>query len=122
MSSGQPSVENGHSPEENQVSRTSGSWRTGPEHFGHAVRSVREAWTEPSASQYQTGMRCPHQSWREMHQGRMFSIQWKYVLLQLRGRMRIRSSRTAAVATSASGFTFTYHCLETRGSTTVLQR
>ena len=58
------------------MSSTSGSWRTGPLHFGQAVRSVRDTWTEPSRSQYQAGMRWPHQSCREMHHGRMFFIQW----------------------------------------------
>src|SRR4030095_1664318 len=72
VSSGQPSVEKGHRPEENQVSRTSGSWRSGPLHFGHAVRSTRETWTEPSLSQYQAGMRWPHHSCREMHHRRLF--------------------------------------------------
>ena len=38
--------------------------------------SSREATGAPSAS-YQTGMRWPHQSWREMHHGSMFSIQLK---------------------------------------------
>jgi hypothetical protein len=76
VSSGQPSVENGQSPEENHVSRTSSSWRTGPPHVGHAVSGVRETWTEPSASQCQAGIRWPHQSCREMHHGRMLSIQW----------------------------------------------
>jgi len=37
--------------------------------------SIR-ANTSPSAL-YQAGIRCPHQSWREMHQGWMFSIQSK---------------------------------------------
>ena len=75
VDSGQPRVEKGQSPEENQVSSTSGSWRTGPPHVGHAARSVRDTWALPSLSQYQTGMRCPHHSWREMHQSWMFSIQ-----------------------------------------------
>jgi hypothetical protein len=69
-------VENGHSAEENHVSSTSSSRRSAPPHFGQPSRSSRETWTEPSASQYHAGMRCPHQSWREMHQGRMLSIQW----------------------------------------------
>ena len=76
MSSGHPRVENGQRPDENHVSSVSGSWRTGPPHFGHAPRSSFDTCTEPSASQYHAGMRWPHQSWREMHQGWMFSIQW----------------------------------------------
>ena len=42
--------------------------------LGEVRRATRGSL--PSASQYQTGMRWPHQSWREMHQSRMFSIQW----------------------------------------------
>ena len=72
--SGQPSVANGHSAELNQVSSTSGSW----------VRSLppqgRQAWgvstvtvSSPHAPQVHTGIRWPHQIWREMHQSRMFS-------------------------------------------------
>ena len=34
----------------------------------------------------------------------------------------MRPSRTALIAGSASGFICTNHCLETSGSTTVLQR
>ncbi len=67
-------------------------------------------------------MRCPHQSWREIAQSRMFSIQWKYVLLHVRGTILILPLRTALIAGSASGLVRTYHCFETSGSTTVLQR
>jgi len=52
----------------------------------------------------------------------MFFIQWSYVFVQLRGMIRILPVRTADTALRASGLTFTYHCLETSGSTTVLQR
>jgi hypothetical protein len=57
-----------------------------------------------------------------MHQSRMLLSQALYVFVQLRGVMRVRPSRTALSARSASGFVRTYHCLDTRGSTTVLQR
>ena len=40
MSFGQPSVENGQSHDENHVSSTSSSWRTGPEHDGQFVDVV----------------------------------------------------------------------------------
>ena len=76
MSSGQPSVENGQSPEENQVSSTSSSCCTAPPHPGHRSISVRETWVAAQVGQYHTGIRCPHQSWREIGQSRMFSIQW----------------------------------------------
>ena len=104
------------------MSRTSGSWVTGPPQRGHAVRSVRDTCMEPSRPQYQAGIRWPHQSWREMHQVRMFSIQWEYVFAHPGGVMAMRPSRTALMAGSASGLTSTYHCLDTSGSTTVLQR
>src|SRR5262245_43621507 len=74
--SGQPRVEKGQSPEENQVSSTSGSWRNAPPQE-HAGGSWRATIVVPHASQYQAGMRCPHHSWREMHQSWMFSIQPK---------------------------------------------
>jgi hypothetical protein len=57
-----------------------------------------------------------------MHQSRMLVSQALYVLVQLRGVMRVRLSRTALRARSASGFIRTYHCLDTKGSTTVLHR
>src|SRR5437764_8998083 len=68
--SGQPSVEWHQSAEENHVSSTSSSCRseeTGfPEHFA-ASAALRATKILP-ASSYHAGMRCPHQSWREMHQ------------------------------------------------------
>ena len=56
---------------------TSLSRVTVPWHAGQEETSSRLTITSPQASQYQTGMRCPHQIWREMHQSRMFSIQSK---------------------------------------------
>ena len=38
-------------------------------------RLPRRRSVSSQASQYQTGIRCPHQSWREMHQGRISRIQ-----------------------------------------------
>ena len=63
-------------PEENQVSSTSGSCSTGPPQAGQAASdSSTVTIVSPHCWQYQTGMRCPHQSWREMHQSWMFSSQ-----------------------------------------------
>ena len=78
MRSGQPRLENGTSQEENQVSSTSSSWRTGPPQAGQALEigAAHLILPQRSASQYQTGMRWPHQSWREMHQSRMPSSHW----------------------------------------------
>ena len=50
------------------------------------------------SSQYQTGMRWPHQIWRLMLQSRMFSIQWKYVRSKRCGTNLMRPSRTASMA------------------------
>jgi hypothetical protein len=73
--SGHPSVENGQSADENQVSSTSSSCRIDvSEHVGHDAGSSRETIVCPFA-QYHAGMRWPHQSWREIHHGWMFSIQ-----------------------------------------------
>jgi hypothetical protein len=74
VSSGQPSVENGHSPEENQVSSTSSSWLQPSPEGGSSSGPTQTVW--PSGP-YQTGMRCPHQSWRLMHQSCMWSTQEK---------------------------------------------
>jgi hypothetical protein len=68
-------VECGQRPEENQVSSVSSSWRTASE-LQDSQRvgvSIATVWCW-QASQYQTGMRWPHQIWRLMHQSRMFSI------------------------------------------------
>ncbi|CPA44052.1 Uncharacterised protein [Mycobacterium tuberculosis] len=63
-------MENGHSADENQVSSTSGSCSqpcggvsSGPTH------------TCSPSGPYQIGIRCPHQSCREMHQSCMSSTQ-----------------------------------------------
>ena len=75
VSSGQPSVENGHSAELNQVSSTSSSWRSdvAPQ-VPHAAGAAR-ATVMCSSGQNHAGMRCPHHSWREMHQSLMLVIQ-----------------------------------------------
>jgi hypothetical protein len=62
VSSGQPSVEKGQSPDENHVSNTSVSRRSGRPHDGQVVKSVRDTKTFSSVSQYQAGIRWPHQS------------------------------------------------------------
>ena len=68
VSCGQPSVENGHNAEENQVSSTSSSWRNfvWPACL-RASSSLRATNILPCSSCH-AGMRCPHHSWREMHQ------------------------------------------------------
>src|SRR5271168_5187360 len=103
-------VENGHRLELNQVSSTSGSCSMRDEpHFTQAAGVSRATVISRQSAQCQAGMRCPHQSWREMHQSRMFSIQLKNVLFQLSGTNWMRPSLTAAIAFSASGLVFTNH-------------
>src|SRR5450432_3595597 len=87
VSSGQPSVEWHHSAEENHVSRTSSSWRSAPAglpDWREASSASRATYTLP-ASSYHAGMRCPHQSCREMHQSCTLSSQWLYVEVQCSG-------------------------------------
>ncbi len=80
MSSGQPRVEKGHRPLENQVSSTSSSCRSSvAPHSAQALGSCLATVTCPFG-QYHAGIRCPHQSWRDTHQSRMPSIQVKKVL------------------------------------------
>ena len=120
--SGQPSVENGHRPEENHVSSTDSSCLSFvPPHLGQARGASRDTIISPQ-SQYHAGMRCPHQSCREMHQSRMFSIQLKYVFSYRCGTNFTSPLRTASSAGSASVFIATNHCSEISGSTTVWQR
>ncbi len=70
-------VANGHSADENQVSSTSGSRSSAAEpQVAQAAGSSSSTVSWPSG-QYQTGIWCPHQSWRETHHGRMWSIQLK---------------------------------------------
>ncbi len=71
-------VEKGQRAEENQVSRTSVSCsRLVLPQWGQRSGSRRATVILPHSWQYQAGIRCPHQIWREMHQSRMFSIQLK---------------------------------------------
>lgn len=70
----------------------------------------------------QTGMRCPHHSWREMHQSWRLSTQSKYRFSISCGWILTLPSRTASPAALASGATLTHHCMDSRGSTVVLQR
>src|SRR5688572_20562990 len=122
VSAGQPSVDIGQSHDENQVSSTSSSClRLVPPHFAHAD-GASTATVSPPHSQYHTGILCPHHSWREMHQSRMFVIQWPYVLVQRGGKNLTCFLRTTWSAGSASGFIFTNHCRERYGSITVSQR
>ena len=79
--SGQPSVENGHSAEENQVSSTSSSWRSAAARRRLVARRApppRCGRRRPCpAGSYQAGMRWPHHSWRLTHQSLMLRIHSK---------------------------------------------
>src|SRR5688572_31504067 len=58
-----------------------------------------------------------YQSWREMHQSRMFRIHSKYVLLQLSDTKVMWPCSTSRMAGSARGWIFTNHCRLDRKST-----
>src|SRR5947209_4244596 len=100
-------VENGHRPDENQVSSTSSSWcQPGP--VGGS--SSGPTHTVSPEGPYQTGIRCPHQSCREMHQSCRLSTQSKYRLAMSGGLIATSPERTASPAILARGSTFTNHC------------
>src|SRR4030042_3114109 len=114
-------VEKGQRAELNQVSRPSVSGRSAPEPPPGHDRGVSLATiTSLQASQYQAGIRCPHQICLEIHQSRIFSIHSKYVFSQRAGTIFVRLSFTASMAGSARGFVFTNHCRERLGSTMAL--
>src|SRR6202158_1005368 len=116
-------VENGHNAELNHVSSTSGSCVSLAEaHFAHFAGVTRATVISLQSPQYHAGIRCPHQSWREMHQSRMLRIHSKYSVRRFSGTISTSPRSTAAIAGSASGFIFTNHCVEARGSIIVPQR
>src|SRR6516225_7212144 len=88
----------------------------------HTSGVSRATVTSLQSPQCHAGIRCPHHNCREMHQSRMLYIHSKYVFDQLAGTNVMRPSSTALIAGSASGFIFIHHCLDTSGSTMVLQR
>src|SRR3546814_5986816 len=70
------------------------------------------------SSAYQAGIRCPHQSCRETHQGWIFSIQLKKVFSHVLGTMLMRPSRTACIGGCARVSASTYHWSVSHGSIT----
>ena len=70
-------------------------WRAPRVHPTMATRESR-AGVMPPQGQCQIGMRCPHQSWREMHQSRIFASQSVKILRWLSGAILIRPCSTAA--------------------------
>src|ERR1700712_4235125 len=111
-------VENGHIPELNQVSSTSGSC-VQPSPGGCSSGPTQRI---SPAGPYQTGMRCPHHSCREMHQSCMLSTQSKYLGANSCGWIRVWPPRTASPAACASGPTLTNHWVDNRGSMTSSER
>ena len=67
-------------------------------------------------------MRWPHHSWRETHQGWIFSSQLNQVFDQVSGTILISPARVAAITRSASGATSTYHWSVSHGSITTPER
>src|SRR5206468_10470156 len=93
-----------------------------PPHFVQAAGAVRATIVSLHLPQYQAGMRCPHQSCREMHQSRMLCIQWKNVFDQLSGTNLVLPCSTASLAGLASASILTNLCVDSSGSTTASQR
>jgi hypothetical protein len=102
----------------------SSSWRSRSlaPHPLHAVGSCRATVIALQPSQYHAGIRCPHHSWREMHQSRMLVIQCMNVFVHRSGTNFVLPSVAAAAAFSASGAVFTNHCSMSIGSTTAPDR
>ncbi len=115
MSSGQPSVANGHSADENHVSSTSGSRTSSREpHSAHASGSVSAHVTCPSG-QYQIGSWWPHQSWRDTFHGRIAFSQSSATRFCTGGWNVTRPDSIASTAASAIGFMSTHHWSDTSG-------
>ena len=100
------------------MSRTSGSWvsRSGVVPASAAASSTSCATQTRPSSSYQAGIWCPHQSWREMHQGRIPSSQCSQVFSQDSGMSRKSPLRDASSARAAIPETSQNHCVETSGS------
>src|SRR5207247_1383519 len=123
--SGQAKTENGISHDENQVSKTSGSRTSSCDaHSAQATGSGPPGFGTVTCAfpQYHAGISCPHQSWREMHQSRMFLIHSSNVFFHVSGVKRTSRRSAALEAFSASGLMRTNHWSETSGSSTVSQR
>src|SRR6201996_3527003 len=72
---GHPSEVNGSRPELNHVSSTSVSCVISAEsQYSHTCGVSRATVIPPHFPQCHAGMRCPHHSWREMHQSWMLRI------------------------------------------------
>ena len=122
MSSGQPSVENGHSPELNHVSKMSGSWMSSaaarPQDTQASGPASRALTVTCPSGQYQAGIRWPHHSWRLTFQSRIPVSQFSQVFSKRSGRIRVVPARVAASAASASGRVRMNHWVLIRGSMT----
>mmetsp|Transcript_12703 Transcript_12703/g.36825 ORF Transcript_12703/g.36825 Transcript_12703/m.36825 type:complete len:205 (-) Transcript_12703:1477-2091(-) len=138
--SGHPMTENGKRPELNHVSSTSSSCsrRTWSSlHPSNAAAFVRASASDRPTTQRAlcaslfrstssgsssslvakyAGMRCPHQSWRDTHQGREFSSHWNQVLRWNSGRIFSSPERTASHARLDMLVQSTNHCGMTMGS------
>ena len=67
-------------------------------------------------------MRWPHHSWRDTHQGWMFSSQLNQVFFQVSGTTAMSPDRTASIAGLASVSASTYHWSVSIGSITSPER
>src|SRR5690606_5445002 len=65
---------------------------------------------------YQAGIRCPHHSWREIHQSFTFSIQCLYEAKNFSGISLMVPFSTYSKAGFASWSILQNHCIESLGS------
>src|SRR5690606_33056793 len=103
-------AENGQSAGLNQVSSTSSSCVSPACRQGaHLSGSTSATVTFLQLAQFHAGIRCPHQSWREMHQSSMMFIQCRYVLVHDSGSKTMVPLSTTRLAGAASGAVLTNH-------------
>ena len=120
--SGQPSVANGQSAEENQVSSTSVSRTSSPEPHSAQASGGGQVQSRCPSGHVQIGIWCPHQSWRETHQSGAFSSESIANGAGSRGGSGRAALSSAAIAGAASSSIRHHHCGETSGSIREWQR
>src|SRR3989344_3349729 len=131
VSSGQPSVASGQRPDENQVSKifSSCSHRCAPQvcqFFSGISADTTMSLSLPTSCaalqflQYHTGMRCPHQSDREIDQSCILESQSDNAVWYCSGTNCISLIRRSAFC--ASGCIFKNHSSEISGSMVVPHR
>src|SRR5918992_1814104 len=120
VSSGQPSVANGQSADENHVSSTSVERTSSLEpHSPHTSGSISVTVAWPPGHSH-SGSWCPHQIWREMFQSGELSSEAIANRCCDSGWKRTRPERSASRAGCFSSSIEHHHCSEISGSILVL--